>query len=255
MSSQSISGVIFDLDGVITQTAKVHARAWKAMFDSFLKEYSQTHNTSFQEFTYEGDYLTYVDGKPRYEGVASFLESRGIHLEQGTPDDDPSQETVCGLGNRKNNFFRDVLKNEGVDVYDSTVRLIKELIAAGVMVGVASSSKNCQVVLQTAELENLFETRVDGVVSAELSLAGKPKGDIFVKAAENLGVHPKDSVVVEDAISGVQAGRNGQFGLVIGLAREDNEQSLKKAGADVVIKDFEGYTLDDLNTWFEEARR
>lgn len=248
----SFKAVIFDLDGVVTKTAVVHAAAWKAMFDGYLRERAKKTGEPFKEFTYEKDYLTYVDGKPRYEGVESFLKSRGIDLEYGNAGDSPDRETACGLGNRKNVKFVEALKTEGAEVYQSTVTLIKELRSNGVRIGVASSSANCQFILQSTGLENLFETRVDGVVSKELGLKGKPEGDIFVKAAENVGAKPERSIVVEDAVSGVRAGANGGFGLVIGMAREENENELRSNGADVVIKDFEGITADTIEQWFKK---
>jgi len=246
----SFDAVIFDLDGVVTKTAKVHAAAWKEMFDAYLREREQRDGEPFREFTYEEDYLTYVDGKPRYKGVQSFLESRHIDIPFGNSDDDVKEETACGLGNRKNITFRDVLEKDGVEVYQPTVELIKDLLDKGLRIGVASSSKNCQYILQSAKIENLFETRVDGVVSAELGLKGKPEGDIFVKAAENIGAIPGRAVVIEDAVSGVQAGRNGQFGLVIGVARENNEDDLKKNGADIVVTEFEGVRTETIEQWF-----
>ena len=242
--------VIFDLDGVVTKTALVHAAAWKAMFDEYLRLRAARDGEAFKEFTHQNDYLPYVDGKPRYDGVQSFLESRGVHIPRGCPDDAPDRETACGLGNRKNIKFREVLERDGVQQYLSTVSLIRELKQQGVRIGVASSSKNCQFVLQAAGIEDLFETRIDGVVSAELGLNGKPQPDIFVKAAEQVSALPSESVVVEDAASGVQAGRNGAFGLVIGLARENNGEELLKNGADVVIPDFAGITVEALAEWF-----
>lgn len=244
--------VIFDLDGVVTKTAAVHAASWKAMFDEYLRRREKRDGEPFKEFTYEGDYLTYVDGKPRYKGVQSFLKSRGIHIDFGSAHDDPDKETVCGLGNRKNVAFTKILKEKGVDIYQSTVDLIRDLKAKGIRVGVASSSKNCRYILQSAGLEDLFETRVDGVVSAQLGLKGKPEGDIFVKAAENIASRPGRSVVVEDAVSGVQAGVNGGFGLVIGVARENNKEDLKSNGADVVVADFAGVTTDTIEQWFSQ---
>lgn len=250
----SFDAVIFDVDGVITKTAVVHAASWKTMFDEYLRLREKRDNEPFNEFIYENDYLTYVDGKPRYKGVQSFLESRGIDLEFGDPDDQPDVETVCGLGNRKNVTFTKVLKDEGVGVYQSTVDLVHDLKAKGIRIGVASSSKNCQYILQIAKLEDLFETRVDGVVSAELGLNGKPEGDIFVKAAENVEAQPARSIVVEDAVSGVQAGVNGGFGLVIGVARENNEEDLKTNGADIVVTDFKGVTTNTIEQWFKQKQ-
>jgi len=243
---------IFDLDGVITKTALVHAMAWKDMFDNYLRLREKRDALPFKEFTYENDYLPYVDGKPRYKGVQSFLESRGIDIPFGDKDDNPGTETACGLGNQKNTSFRKVLNEKGVDVYQPAIDLVKSLRDNHIRVGIASSSKNCQYVLQSAGVEELFETRVDGVVSAELGLNGKPEGDIFVKATENLGSTPDKAIVVEDAVAGVKAGQNGHFGLVLGVAREDNEAELKENGADVVVTSFEGVTPKKLNEWFKE---
>lgn len=251
-SQLSFDGVIFDLDGVITKTALVHAQAWKVMFDEYLKKRESEHNEPFKEFTHRADYLPYVDGKPRYQGVESFLKSRNISIPFGSPEDEAHQETVCGLGNRKNIKFKEVLDTEGIERYDSTIQLLQDLKDHNLHIGVASSSKNCQYVLQKTNLEHYFETRVDGVVSAELGLNGKPSGDIFVKAAENMDVDPKRCVVVEDATSGVQAGVDGGFGLVIGLARENNMQELKSNGADIVLEDFDGALTEQIEQWFKE---
>ena len=248
-SGYSFQAVIFDLDGVITKTASVHGRAWKAMFDEYLKVRESRDGEPFKEFTHKDDYLPFVDGKPRYEGVKSFLESRGIHIPFGTPQDPPGKETVCGLGNKKNEKFEEVLRKEGVDVFPSTIRLIHELKEKGLHVGVASSSKNCQLILQKIELESVVEARVDGVVSAKLGLKGKPEPDIFVTAAQQMGCPVEKSIVVEDAVSGVAAGAKGKFGLVIGLARHQNQDQLKENGADIVLDDFGETTVDDLETW------
>ncbi len=249
----AFDAVIFDLDGVITQTALVHSAAWKKMFDDYLREREEKYGEPFRPFTVKDDYLPYVDGKPRYKGVESFLESRGIRIPYGDPSDDPSAETICGIGNRKNVAFNEALKNDGVQVYDSTVALIRRLTEEGIKVGVASSSKNCRQVLQAAGLLELFGTRVDGEVSAELGLKGKPEPDIFTVAADNLGVTYDRTVVVEDAVSGVQAGRKGNFGLVIGIAREENEQELRIAGADIVVRDMEEVSLEDMVSWFRKG--
>jgi len=250
----SFDAVIFDVDGVITKTAVVHAASWKAMFDEYLRLREKRDDEPFHDFTYENDYLTYVDGKPRYKGVQSFLESRGINIEFGDVKDQPDAETVCGLGNRKNVKFTKVLKEKGVEVYQPTVDLIHDLKDKGIRIGAASSSKNCQYILQMAKLEDLFETRVDGVVSAKLGLKGKPEGDIFVKAAENIEAKPARSIVIEDAVSGVQAGVNGGFGLVIGVARENNEEDLKTNGADIVVTDFKGVTTNTIEQWFNQKQ-
>ena len=247
----SFEAVIFDLDGVITKTALTHAHAWKKMFDEYLRKREKEHGETFVEFTHSGDYLPYVDGKPRYNGVVSFLESRGIKIPLGDPSDVPGVETCCGLGNRKNETFNEVLANEGVEVYDSTVKLIQELKKAGIKLGVASSSKNCKPVLEAVHLIDFFEARVDGVVSTELGLHGKPEPDIFLKACEFLGANYKNSIVVEDAVSGVQAGFNGNFGLTLGIARENNKQELLDNDADFVVEDLaEINGIEGLNQLF-----
>ncbi len=249
MSKHIVQAVIFDLDGVITKTATVHSHAWKKMFDDYLQRKSNIMGEPFKEFTQE-DYLAFVDGKPRYDGVKSFLESRRIDLPFGTPDDTPDMETVCGLGNKKNDAFNEVLLNEGVEVYESTVALMEQLHAENIRVGVASSSKNCESVLKAAGLTHLVETRVDGVVSAALKLNGKPAPDIFLKAAENLHCDYRYSVVVEDAVSGVAAGKNGNFGLVVGVARENNQPGLWANGADIVVEDLAEISIGDIDNWF-----
>jgi len=244
--------VIFDLDGVITKTALVHASAWKKMFDDYMKTREERFGEPFVDFTHAGDYLPYVDGKPRYKGVQSFLESRNIDIPFGDPSDDPDQETVCGLGNKKNIQFNEVLNREGVEVYESSVEMLHGLKEAGVRIGVASSSKNCKPVLEKAGLLHFFETRVDGIVSAEIGLKGKPEPDIFTTACDNLGVEYHRSVVVEDAVSGVQAGKKGNFGLVLGVAREDNIQELLIGGGDIVVEDLGEVGLEGINAWFEK---
>ncbi len=253
MPHKHFDAVIFDLDGVITQTALVHSSVWKKIFDDFLKQWGAKHRKPFREFDHESDYLPYVDGKPRYNGVQSFLEHRDIGIPFGDPSDDPEMETVCGLGNRKNQVFYAVLDRNGVSVYPSTVALIKELLSLGIKVGVASSSKNCKVVLETAGILDLFETCVDGLVFAEIGLKGKPEPDIFTVAADNLGVSYDRSVVVEDAVSGVQAGKKGNFGLVLGLAREGNEKELRQNGADIVVPDIGEIGLEGIIDWFENG--
>ncbi|MBI9039293.1 MAG: beta-phosphoglucomutase family hydrolase [Bacteroidales bacterium] len=253
MSKYKFDAVIFDLDGVITKTALVHSRAWKKMFDDYLKYREEKLGEKFREFTHAADYLTFVDGKPRYKGVESFLLSRGIELPFGEPSDDFEKETICGVGNRKNFAFNEILITEGVEVFNSTVALIKKLKAEKIKVGVASSSKNCEAVLKAASLIDLMETRVDGVVSAELGLHGKPEPDIFTTACDNLGVDYDRAVVVEDAVSGVQAGKAGNFGLVLGIARENNEKELKNNGADIVVKDISEIGFKGIVNWFENG--
>ncbi|NLO52427.1 MAG: beta-phosphoglucomutase family hydrolase [Bacteroidales bacterium] len=253
MKQPTLSAVIFDLDGVITQTALVHSAAWKTMFDEFLQQWSAKTNTPFRSFDHEQDYLPFVDGKPRYKGVQSFLEHRGINIPYGTPADAPEMETVCGLGNRKNQVFNEVLARDGVEVYRTTVALIDELVQDGIKIGVASSSKNCKAVLEAAGLLDRFKTRVDGEVSVELGLHGKPEPDIFTVAADNLGVSYDEAVIVEDAVSGVQAGRKGNFGLVLGIAREGNHKELRQNGADIVVDDIGDIGYQGIKDWFAEG--
>jgi beta-phosphoglucomutase family hydrolase len=246
-------GAIFDMDGVITRTAAVHSLAWEKMFDEYLHNREKEHHEPFREFT-RADYLSFVDGRPRYKGVETFLKSRRINIPPGEPGDDPEKETVCGLGNRKNEIFNKLIEDEGVGIYDSTLKLIKELLNKGVKVGVATSSKNCSRILEKAGITNLFETRVDGVVSAELGLKGKPEPDIFTTACDNLGVEYHRAIVVEDAVSGVQAGARAKLGLVIGVARENNSQELKANGADVVVGDLSELSADKINKLIQSKR-
>lgn len=253
MSKLNFKAVIFDLDGVITKTALVHASAWKKMFDDYLKSREEHFGETFKPFTHANDYLPFVDGKPRYKGVTDFLTSRNIELPYGDPSDSPDKETVCGLGNKKNDAFNEVLDKEGVEVYQSTVDFMRFLKENDLRVGVASSSKNCRKVLVKAGLMDLVETVVDGTDSVRLNLNGKPEADIFTTAADNLGVSYHESIVFEDAVSGVQAGKAGNFGLVLGLAREENIQELKAAGADIVVEDFDDLKVEGLIKWFENG--
>ena len=244
------SAGIFDLDGVVTHTASLHARAWKAAFDEYLTTWSRSEAVEFVPFDIRTDYLRYVDGKPRYQGVQSFLESRDIHIPFGTPADKPSANTCCGLGNRKNERYNSLIEAEGVDVFDSTVSLIRELRVRGVRVGLMSSSKNTEQILRRTGLEDLFEARVDGVVSEQLGLRGKPHPDAFLKTAELLGTSAHMAFVVEDAVSGVEAGRQGEFGLVIGVDRDGHPEALQTAGADFVVQDLAELTIDDIDRLF-----
>ena len=229
--------VIFDLDGVVTKTAEVHADAWKQMFDEYLEQRGEREGRSYQPFDRSEDYRRYVDGKPRYDGVKSFLQSRSIDIPYGNPEDDPGKKTICGLGNRKNELFNFLLEKNGAPVFQSTVDLIHTLRHNNLKTAVASSSKNCAAVLEAARLTHLFEAKVDGVDLAELNLQGKPAADMFLEAARRLGVNPNRAIVVEDAIAGVEAGRKGQFACVIGVDREKQAEALKESGAHVVVKD------------------
>lgn len=234
---RNFDGVLFDLDGVITDTASVHASAWKQMFDKFLEARSEDTGEKMEPFDAETDYLAYVDGKPRYDGVQSFLESRNIHLSWGDPSDLPEAQTVCGLGNRKDRLVNQILDTDGVFVFPGSVAVLERLRDKGVKMAVVSSSKNCRTVLRIAGLDHFFEACVDGVVAAERKLPGKPAPDTFLEAARELGTDPKRTVVVEDALAGVESGRSGNFGLVIGVSRHGEAERLKAAGADVVVPD------------------
>jgi beta-phosphoglucomutase family hydrolase len=230
--------LLFDLDGVITKTAAVHSRAWKALFDEFLQARAEAHGGEpFRPFVIAEDYVRYVDGKRRYDGVASFLESRGIALPWGSPTDGPDEPTVCGLGNRKNGYFVAALADQGVEVFDDTVVLIDAARAAGQRLAVVSASESCAAILERVGLLDRFHAIVSGIEAAALELAGKPAPDTFLKAAELVGVPPASAVVFEDAISGVQAGRAGGFGLVVGVDRGGAYDALMANGADVVVSD------------------
>jgi beta-phosphoglucomutase family hydrolase len=228
----SYAAVLFDLDGVVTPTAEVHMRAWAEMFNAFLASRPEP-----QRPYAEDDYFAHVDGKPRYDGVRDFLTSRGIVLPEGAPDDSPVLDTVCGLGNRKNATFNEVLEREGVTAYPGSVALLDHLATLGLPLGVVSSSKNAPAVLAAAGLADRFATVVDGKVATEAGLPGKPAPDTFVAAAKELGAAVGATVVLEDAVSGVQAGAAGDFGLVIGVDRGAGAQTLIDAGADLVVSD------------------
>jgi alpha,alpha-trehalase len=251
--SLSFDAGIFDLDGVVTHTANVHARAWKQMFDQYLQQRSDGTSFGYTQFDSDDDYRIYVDGKPRYQGVESFLESRGIGLPFGEPDDDPAEDTICGLGNRKNVIYNQLIESEGVDVFQSTVDLILALRRRGSRIGLMSSSKNAAQILRRTGLDNLFEACVDGVVAERAGLRGKPHPDSYLRTAELLGVSPQRSFVVEDAVSGVEAGVRGRFGLIIGVDRVSRPVQLRDAGADLVVKDLEELTVDNIDEMF--ARR
>jgi beta-phosphoglucomutase family hydrolase len=223
--------VLFDLDGVLTPTAVVHEHAWAKMFS----DYFTAHNVQ-PPYT-DADYYAYLDGKPRYDGVRSLLEARGLRLPEGDPDDPPDAETVCGLGNRKNQVFNEVLADEGVEAYPGSVVLLDTLAEREVAVAVVSSSRNARPVLETAGLADRFDVIVDGEVARKNGLRGKPSGETFVYAAQQLGVDVADAVVVEDALSGVAAGRGGGFGLVVGVDRGAGRQQLLDNGADIVVDD------------------
>jgi beta-phosphoglucomutase family hydrolase len=229
--------VLFDLDGVITNTATLHAGCWKQMFDEYLRKRAEQRAEAFRPFDLAMDYRLYVDGKPRFDGVRDFFRSRGIHLPEGNLDDPANIETVHGLGNRKNDLVNRAIAEWGVEPYAGTVQFIHQLRRHGFKIAVVTSSQNCRAVLRAAKLDGFFEVRVDGNTIEVERLAGKPAPDTFLMAARLLGVEPARTVVIEDAISGVEAGSNGNFGLVIGVARKGNAEELKHHGAHLVVND------------------
>jgi beta-phosphoglucomutase family hydrolase len=232
-----VNTCLFDLDGVLTKTAKVHASAWKEMFDAYLRERAQREGGEFVPFDPVADYDRYVDGKPRYEGVQSFLDARGIDLPRGDPSDPPAAETVDGLGNRKNEIVLRLIRERGVEPYEGSVRYVHAARDAGMRRAVVSSSTNCRDVLVAAGIEDLFEVRIDGVVAEREGLRGKPAPDTFLAGARRLGAAPSAAVVFEDALAGVEAGRAGEFGFVVGVDRTGQADALREHGASVVVSD------------------
>jgi beta-phosphoglucomutase family hydrolase len=231
-----ITAVVFDMDGVVTDTARVHLAAWKRMFDDLLRALAERTGRPFIEFT-DADYRRYVDGRRREDGVAAFLAARGIHLPWGAEDDPPDRETVVGLARRKNAYFLERIAADGVRAYDSSVRLVRDLIASGIGVAVITASRNADAVLAAAGLTGLFAVRIDGDTAVELRLPGKPDPAIFIEAARRLGTSPPHAAVIEDSIAGLRAGRRGSFRLVIGVDRTGHPAALRAAGADVVVTD------------------
>lgn len=228
---------IFDLDGVITRTASLHAKAWKQMFDAYLEQRSRQDGTHYPAFDIPVDYRQHVDGKLRYDGVQSFLDSRGIQLPRGHASNPADVDTVCGLGNRKDALFQQLLQRDGAQVFEHSIALVERLRAAGFRTAVVSSSRNCVPILESVGASQLFDAKVDGIDSDARGLAGKPAPDIFLAAAEALGVAPSRTVVFEDALAGVAAGRAGGFGLVVGVDRSGQAIALREHGADVVVSD------------------
>ena len=233
----SVTACLFDLDGVLTQTAKVHAAAWKQMFDDYLRSRAERRGEKFVPFDAVHDYDEYVDGKPRYDGVRSFLASRGIDLPQGTPDDPPDAETIDGLGNRKNQIVLKMIHEDGVQPYEGSVRYVKAARDAGLRRAVVSSSTNARDVLTAAGILDLFEEIIDGHVAEREHLNGKPAPDTYLAGARALGVGPDRAAVYEDALAGVESGRAGHFAFVVGVDRVGQADALKADGADVVVRD------------------
>jgi beta-phosphoglucomutase family hydrolase len=230
----SIQACLFDLDGVLTRTAVVHAAAWQEAFDEFLR---RREGPAFRPFDPVADYDEYVDGRPRGDGVRTFLRSRGIELPEGSPGDPPGADTVRGLGDRKNALLLRKIHQEGVQPYPGSVRFLAGVRAAGLRTAVVSASANCRDVLAAAGIEDDFDTRVDGVVAAELGLPGKPAPDTFLHAARDVGVAPAAAAVFEDALAGMDAGRAGRFGWVVGVDRVGQADALRRHGADTVVQD------------------
>jgi beta-phosphoglucomutase family hydrolase len=233
----TVRACLFDLDGVLTDTASVHKKAWKAMFDSYLRDRAERTGEPFIPFDIAADYQTYIDGKKREDGVRSFLAARGITLAEGDPDDRPSAETVHGLGNRKNDLFQQTIHEDGVKVFDGSRRYLDAVADAGLAVAVVSSSANTREVLEVTGLDKFVQQRVDGVTMRQENIAGKPAPDSFLRAAELLGVPPAEGAVFEDALAGVEAGRRGHFGFVIGVDRVGQAEALRRNGADIVVSD------------------
>ena len=229
-----ITACLFDLDGVLTKTALVHAAAWKETFDAFLR---RRDGDGFRPFDADADYGRYVDGLPRADGVRSFLASRGIELPEGADDDPADRDTVHGLGNRKNVLLLQKIRTDGVEAYEGSVRFLKAVRQAGLRTAVVSSSANCRDVLVAVGIEDQFDVRIDGVVAAQRKIPGKPHPDTFLEAARDLGVEPGNAAVFEDALAGMDAGRSGHFGYVVGVDRVGHAQGLREHGADIVVQD------------------
>jgi len=243
-SREQLDAVLFDLDGVITHTAEIHAQAWKRLFDDYLKERPAASGEDHSPFDQTRDYRRYVDGRPRMKGVKHFLLARGIDLPEGEPDDPPERETQHGLGNRKNATFRALIERRGVAAYDCAVELLQRLHRAGFLTAVVTASKNCDLILEKAGLDGIFDVRLDGIQAEALQLAGKPDPDTFVEAAHQLGCVPERAAVIEDATAGVMAASRGRFALVIGIDRGLGEDALRENGADIVVKDLGDFLRD-----------
>ncbi|MDT8440651.1 MAG: beta-phosphoglucomutase family hydrolase [Desulfuromonadales bacterium] len=231
------AAVLFDLDGVLTMTMPIHARCWKTMFDAYLQERAARLGGDWRPFSIDNDYLVHVDGKLRQDGVRAFLASRGIEIAEGRPEDGPERETVYGLGNRKDRLFGELLARDGVEILAGSLQLLHRVRDWGLKTAVVSASKNCRRILQSAGIEPLFDTVVDGLVAARLGLPGKPDPATYLEAARQLGVTAAAAVVIEDAVAGVEAGRAGQFGLIIGIDHHGDPQTLRQHGADIVVTD------------------
>ena len=237
-----LDGVIFDMDGVVSDTARIHQRCWKLVFDDYLRHRSAGTGEDLRLF-HEGDYVRYVDGKPRYDGVESFLASRHISLPRGTPSNAPGEESICALGNLKDRIFEQAVAEDGVSLFDSTIVFLRTLRSHGIRTALISSSRHARVMLETAGITNLFDTIVDGIDAEALGLPGKPDPAIFVAAAQRIDVAPARAAVVEDALAGVEAGHRGGFGFVIGIGIGSHADELLDHGASVVVADLSEFEL------------
>ena len=237
ITREQYDAVLFDLDGVITDTASIHAACWKQMFDEYLQNRAMQRGEAFRPFDLAADCRLYVDGKPRFDGVRDFLASRDIHLPEGSLEDPSHAETVGGLGNRKNDLVNKIIEEGGVEPYEGSVKFLHQLRSQGLKIAIVTSSQNCTAILKAVKLDHFFDVQVDGNTIHTQHLAGKPAPDTFLVAAKLLGIDPARAVVIEDALSGVEAGHKGNFGLVIGVARKGNVEELRHHGAHLVVND------------------
>ena len=237
ITRERYDAVLLDLDGVITDTASIHAACWKQMFDEYLQQRATHRGEAFRPFDISTDYRLYVDGKPRFDGVRDFLTSRNIQLPEGSPEDPPQAETVGGLGNRKNDLVNKIIEEGGVEPHEGSVKFLHQLRSPGLKIAIVTSSQNCTAILKAVRLDHFFDMQVDGNTIHTQHLAGKPAPDTFLMAAKLLGIDPARAVVIEDALSGVEAGHKGNFGLVIGVARKGNVEELRHHGAHLVVND------------------
>ena len=237
VTRERFDAVLLDLDGVITDTASIHAACWKQMFDEYLQNRAMQRGEAFRPFDLAADYRLYVDGKPRFDGVRDFLASRDIHLPEGSLEDPSQAETVGGLGNRKNDLVNKIIEEGGVEPYEGSVKFLHQLRSQGLKIAIVTSSQNCTAILKAVKLDHFFDVQVDGNTIHTQHLAGKPAPDTFLMAAKLLGIDPARAVVIEDALSGVEAGHKGNFGLVIGVARKGNVEELRHHGAHLVVND------------------
>ncbi|GAB3533310.1 hypothetical protein GCM10027443_18600 [Pontibacter brevis] len=238
IKERNIKALIMDMDGVVTNTSALHAEAWKKLCDSYLKQRGEQEGKTYEPFNFMEDYRTFVHGVPRLEAMRNFMKSRGIEVPEGNPDDDENENTIVGLGERKDFYFHELLKQNSVVVFDNAVKWINEQQEQGMKTAIVSASRNCLTIIRRANLEKLFDARVDRVVAAELKLKNKPAPDIYLEAARQLGVEPKEAAVFEDSADGLQSAKQAGFGLVVGVDHGQKRESLEESGADLIIKGF-----------------